>query len=175
MAKAQPKSKVRARAQSYGQSMDFPAATVWKKQQKKYARSAKNLFDKMSDTMQLTKHYQVTAIENQKKKLASLKNAKIANETVQSLAGLQSQFVEDTLDDINAVTHGLMTRKLGQPVDFFMPLDLMRNSFHRAVEHAENVGSVFSQSRKEMYSQMNHRFEEAKQTMQSFARKSSRY
>ncbi len=141
-------------------------STAWGELQREYSQTAKGMFERISNQMKSTKHYQATAVENHKKKLARLK-VNVVVDVVKSIASLQSQFVEQTFEDINAITRGFISKKPGKTADSFVHLDVMKGSLQRAMEHADNVESIFSNSRKEICDRMNDRFDEVKKKMKS--------
>lgn len=137
-------------------------STIWKKLQCEYSQTAKDMFEKASDQMRSA----TEVVENRKRMLARL-NANVAVNVVKSIASLQGQFVKQTFKDINAMTRRLVTRKLGKPADSFVHLDIMKGSLQRVMEHADNMESILSESRREMHDQINDRFNKIKRKMKS--------
>ena len=145
-------------------------STAWGQLQREYSQAAKGAFEKVSDQMKSTKHYHTKAVQKRKKKIATL-NASVVVNVVKSIASLQSQFIEQTFEDINAMTRGFITKERDEPVDSLVHLDVMKGSLQRVMEHADNVGNIFSDSRKKIYDRISDRFDEVKKKMKGTAKK----
>lgn len=151
-------------------------STGWKEQQHKYTQTAKDMFEKFSEHTKFSKHDHEKVIEHHKKNLEALNHAhKMTAEVLKSLAGMQSDFVKKTFEDMNTMMRSAMTQKPGQPIDMSAQSESMMNSFHRAAEHAKNMGSVLSNSGKEIHAKMQDRFEEAKEEIKTHMAKHSKH
>lgn len=163
--KAPAKAKSAAKPKKSAMPKQLAAAANWKKQQKMLGNVAQGMMENISDNIKKTKDYHTAAMEGHKKKIVVLKKAKIAADTAQSIASLNSHFVEGALDDMNKVARCMMTRKPGQPLNLSENLGVVKKSIQRSLEHAENLGSLLSQTRKTMFSHMTNRFQEMLATL----------
>lgn len=137
------------------------SSTNWQEQQHKYTQTAKEMFEKFSNFANEAKPSHAKIIENHKKNLEAISEAnKIAIDVLKSLAKMQSEFVKQTFEEMNAMMRTAMTQKPGQPIDLSKCSDGLQHSLQRAFEHSKNVGSVMFNSGKEIHTKMKTRAEE---------------
>ncbi len=144
----------------------------WKEQQHKYAQTAKEMFEKFSDFAKASKPNHAKIMENHKKNLEALSDAnKIAADVMKSLAKMQSEFVKQTFEDINAMMRNAMTQKPGQPIDVSNYSDVIQHSLQRTADHAKNVRSTLSNSGKEIHAKVKDRLEEVSEDIKAHVSK----
>jgi len=147
-------------------------STDWKEQQHKYAQTAKDMFEKFSNFTKTSKPNHEKTLENHKKNLEALSDAnKIAADVVKSLAKMQSDFIKQTFEDVNAILRNVMTQKPGQPINLSQYSDVMKNPMQRTAEHAKKVGSALSNSGKEIHARVKNRAEEASEDIKAHVSK----
>lgn len=152
------------------------SSTDWKEQQHKYSQTAKKMFEKFSDFAKEAKPHHAKIMDNHKKNLESISEAnKIAIDVIKSLAKMQSDFVKQTFEDMNAMMRTAMTQKPGQPIDMSQYSDTLQHSMHRTLEHSKNVGHVLSNSGKEIHTKMKDRFEELGSDIKAHVAKHSKH
>ena len=143
-----------------------------KEHQQNFTKKAKDVFEKVKGAAIDHK----TVIAHHKKNLEVLNHAhKKTAEVMKSIANLQSQFVKQTFADLNSIMRGAMTKKPGQPADLSAHTDTIKNSFHRAVEHAHSVSSMISDSHKEIHAHVHERMEEGKEEVKAHIAKHTRH
>ena len=148
----------------------------WKEQQHKYAQTAKDMFEKFSDHAKSSKPDHAKVIEHHKKNLEALSDSsKMAADVMKSLASMQSDFVKKTFEDINAMMRELMTQKPGQPIDMSKHAEAMKNSLQRATDHTKNMGSMLSNSSKEIHAKIKNHLDEAKEDIKEHVAKHSKH
>jgi hypothetical protein len=139
-----------------------------KEHQQNFTKAAKETFEKISKHAKNSKVDHKALIESHKKNLKVLSNAhKKTAEVMKSIATLQSQFVKQTFEDLNTVMRSAMTQKAGKPIDLSGHTDTMKNSLHRAVDHAQNISSMLSSSGKEIHASVHERMEESKEEIKA--------
>ncbi|MEI7493737.1 MAG: phasin family protein [Alphaproteobacteria bacterium] len=148
----------------------------WKEQQHKYAQTAKDMFEKFSEHAKSSKPDHAKVIEHHKKNLEALSDSsKMAADVMKSLASMQSDFVKKTFEDINAMMRELMTQKPGQPIDMSKHAEAMKNSLQRATDHTKNMGSMLSNSSKEIHAKIKSHLDEAKEDIREHVAKHSKH
>lgn len=148
----------------------------WKEQQHKYTQTAKDMFEKFSDHAKASKHDHAKVMEHHKKNLESIHHAhKMTAEVLKSLASMHGDFVKKTFEDMNTMMRGAMTQKPGQPVDMSAHSEVMKNSFQRATEHAKSMGSMLSNSSKEIHAKVKSHLDEAKEDIKEHVAKHSKH
>ncbi len=139
-------------------------------------KMTKDMFEKISDHAKTSKPDHAKIMEHHKKNLESINHAhKMTAEVLKSLASMHGDFVKKTFEDMNAMMRGAMTQKPGQPIDLSAHSDVMKNSLHRAAEHAKSMGSVLSSSSKEIHTKVKDRLDEAKEEIKTHAAKHSKH
>lgn len=143
-----------------------------KEHHQNFAKATKEAFEKFSQQAKDAKVDHKAIIESHQKNLRVLNEAnKKAAEVMKSIATLQSQFVKQTFEDFNSMMRGMMTQKAGEPTDFTAHVETMKHSFERAIDHAQHVGSIISQSGKEIHASMQTRMEEGKEELKAHLEK----
>lgn len=148
----------------------------WQEQQHKYAQTAKDMFEKFTDFAKEAKPNHAKIMENHKKNLEAIGEAnKIAVDVLKSLAKMQTEFVKQTFEDMNAMMRKAMTQKPSQPIDISQYSDTLQHSLQRTFEHTKNVGNVLSNSSKEIHARAKDRFEEIREEMKENISKYSKH
>ena len=139
-----------------------------KEHQQNFTKAAKETFEKISKHAKNSKVDHKALIESHKKNLKVLSDAhKKTAEVMKSIATLQSQFVKQTFEDLNTAMRSTMTQKAGKPIDLSGHADTMKNSLHRAVDHAQSISSMLSSSGKEIHASVHERMEESKEEVKA--------
>jgi len=171
-AQAKPESKAKAAKNTTNKSHQ-DGMHVFREHQENFTKAAKEAFVKAAKHVNGSKVNHKAIIEHHKKNLEVLNQAsKKATEVMKSIANLQSQFVKQTFEDLNAMVRGAMSQKPDKNPDFSEPVEMMKNSFQRAVSHAKNEGSMISNSHKEIHARMHERMEEGKEEIKDHLTKS---
>ena len=144
------------------------ASEKLKEHQQNFAKSAKEAFEKISKHAKDVKVDHKTLIEGHKKNLKVLNETnKKAAEVMKSVSALQSQFAKQTFEDLNMMMRNMMTKKAGKPIDPREHAETLKNSFQRAVDHAQHVSSLLSKSGKEIHANLHERLEEGKEEVKA--------
>ena len=157
-----------ASSSSYGPKQKKPNASTDKlrEHQQNFTKKATQAFEKVAEHLKGAKIDHKVIIDHHKKNLEALNLAnKKAAEVMKSITSLQSQFVKQAFEDFNHIVRGPLKKKSGN--DSSNNSDVIKESFHRAVDHAHAVGNLIAGSHKDIKAHVHGRFEEVKEEVKS--------
>jgi len=128
-----------------------------------YTNPAADMFKAFAAGINKPHAHKEAVMENHRKNLTAIQDAnKMAVEVIKTIAQLQSQYVKQTFEDMNAMMREIMSSssKPASAGNSKSHAEKIKTAMTRAFDHSTNVANVVAKSHQEIYHKMHDRFSE---------------